>query len=277
MKPRGNTLKLTAVAALVVLTLTGFSTGRGHGGSGDGGGGGGCSSSGQNHDSSSGSGGRLVPGRRPRPRLRRGKQQFRRKWQRQRRKLFLVPAGCHRGTAELRLEEGPVRHRRGHQPPHRRRRLHRHRGLRERGRSGGGLPLAGRGRPRQRHGDRAGERRRPQARPPASPAATRIHWPRPPAEAGAPVVGEQICAGRGVRTGRGDCPSDANGWRQGPTGNPRGHTSAAAAPPPRRRGRSPCGKDGYLPPSRSRAGGAGMWLSRVVIPSPFGGAGMWLS
>ncbi|WP_309062260.1 hypothetical protein [Streptomyces sp.] len=57
MKPRGNTLKLTAVAALVVLTLTGFSTGRGHGGSGDGGGGGGCSSSGQNHDSSSGSGG----------------------------------------------------------------------------------------------------------------------------------------------------------------------------------------------------------------------------
>ena len=57
MKPRGNTLELTAVAALVVLTLTGFSTGRGHGGSGDGGGGGGCSSSGQNHDSSSGSGG----------------------------------------------------------------------------------------------------------------------------------------------------------------------------------------------------------------------------
>ncbi|WP_081241312.1 hypothetical protein [Streptomyces viridosporus] len=57
MNPRGNTLKLTAVSALVVLGLTGFSTGRGHGGSGDGGGGGGCSSSSQNHDSSSGSSG----------------------------------------------------------------------------------------------------------------------------------------------------------------------------------------------------------------------------
>ncbi|MFI1419589.1 hypothetical protein ACH4VX_16615 [Streptomyces sp. NPDC020731] len=58
MDPRGNTLRLTAVSALVVLTLTGFSTGRGHGGSsGDGGGGGGCSSSGQNHDSSSSGGG----------------------------------------------------------------------------------------------------------------------------------------------------------------------------------------------------------------------------
>lgn len=56
MNPRGNTLKLAAVSALVVLTLTGFSTGRG-GSGGDGGGGGGCSSSGQNHDSSSGSGG----------------------------------------------------------------------------------------------------------------------------------------------------------------------------------------------------------------------------
>ncbi|CAL9492879.1 hypothetical protein SUDANB15_03256 [Streptomyces sp. enrichment culture] len=55
MGSRGNTLKLTAVAALVVLTLTGFSTGRGGGGGGDGGGGG-CSSSSQNHDSSSGSG-----------------------------------------------------------------------------------------------------------------------------------------------------------------------------------------------------------------------------
>ncbi|MFF5158832.1 hypothetical protein ACFY3N_21875 [Streptomyces sp. NPDC000348] len=55
MHPRGNTLRLTAVSALVVLTLTGFSTGRGHGG-GDGGGGG-CSSSGQNHDSSSSGGG----------------------------------------------------------------------------------------------------------------------------------------------------------------------------------------------------------------------------
>ncbi|MFI8088439.1 hypothetical protein ACIF9R_08965 [Streptomyces sp. NPDC086080] len=55
MRIRGNTLGLTAVSALVVLALTGFSTGRGHGGSsGDGGG---CSSSSQNHDSSSGSGG----------------------------------------------------------------------------------------------------------------------------------------------------------------------------------------------------------------------------
>ncbi|GGT24482.1 hypothetical protein [Streptomyces chromofuscus] len=52
MDLRGRKLKLTAVAALVVLTLTGFSTGRHSGGSG-GGGGGGCSSSGQNHDSSS--------------------------------------------------------------------------------------------------------------------------------------------------------------------------------------------------------------------------------
>ncbi|GAA2247522.1 hypothetical protein GCM10010415_02110 [Streptomyces atrovirens] len=56
MDPRGNTLKLTAVSALVVLTLTGFSTGRGHGGGSDDGGGG-CSSSSQDHDSSSGSGG----------------------------------------------------------------------------------------------------------------------------------------------------------------------------------------------------------------------------
>ncbi|MFD8520404.1 hypothetical protein ACFV2D_10350 [Streptomyces capillispiralis] len=58
MNSRGNTLRLTAVSALVVLTLTGFSTGRGGGsGGGDGsGGGGGCSSSSQNHDSS-GSGG----------------------------------------------------------------------------------------------------------------------------------------------------------------------------------------------------------------------------
>ncbi|MGA4984537.1 hypothetical protein ACPB9I_21095 [Streptomyces cellulosae] len=58
MTSRGKTLKLTAVSALVVLALTGFSTGRGHGhGSGhhDGdSGGGGCSSSSQNHDSSSG-------------------------------------------------------------------------------------------------------------------------------------------------------------------------------------------------------------------------------
>lgn len=56
MTSRGNTLKLTAVSALVVLALTGFSTGRGHGGGSGDGGGGGCSSSGQNHDSS-GSGG----------------------------------------------------------------------------------------------------------------------------------------------------------------------------------------------------------------------------
>ncbi|MER7869305.1 hypothetical protein ABTZ90_19980 [Streptomyces cellulosae] len=57
MTSRGKTLKLTAVSALVVLTLTGFSTGRGHGGSSghhDGDSGGGCSSSSQNHDSSSG-------------------------------------------------------------------------------------------------------------------------------------------------------------------------------------------------------------------------------
>ncbi|MFD7405042.1 hypothetical protein ACFV7R_20720 [Streptomyces sp. NPDC059866] len=55
MDLRGRTLKLTAMAALVVLTLTGFSTGRGHGNGsgGDGGGGGGCSSSSQDHDSSS--------------------------------------------------------------------------------------------------------------------------------------------------------------------------------------------------------------------------------
>ncbi|MFD5497208.1 hypothetical protein ACFWH4_31070 [Streptomyces sp. NPDC127091] len=56
MQSRGNALRLTAVAALVVLTLTGFSTGRGRGG-GDGGGGGGCSSSSQDHDSSRKSGG----------------------------------------------------------------------------------------------------------------------------------------------------------------------------------------------------------------------------
>ncbi|MFJ8821462.1 hypothetical protein ACIREE_06725 [Streptomyces sp. NPDC102467] len=51
-------LKLTAVAAMVVLALTGFSTGRGHGhsrGHSSGSGGGGCSSSSQSHDSSSNS------------------------------------------------------------------------------------------------------------------------------------------------------------------------------------------------------------------------------
>ncbi|MFI9822892.1 hypothetical protein ACIHFC_20800 [Streptomyces sp. NPDC052013] len=45
------------MSALVVLTLTGFSTGRHGGSSGDGGGGGGCSSSSQNHDSSTSGGG----------------------------------------------------------------------------------------------------------------------------------------------------------------------------------------------------------------------------
>ncbi|MFH8800462.1 hypothetical protein ACH4F6_12815 [Streptomyces sp. NPDC017936] len=63
---RGRRLRLTAVAALVVLALTGFSTGRGHGssshGGGDGGGGGGCSSSRQDHDSSSSSGGSSSSG-----------------------------------------------------------------------------------------------------------------------------------------------------------------------------------------------------------------------
>lgn len=55
MHSRGRSIKLTAVAALVILSLTGFSTSRGHGhGSSHGsGGGGGCSSSSQDHDSSS--------------------------------------------------------------------------------------------------------------------------------------------------------------------------------------------------------------------------------
>jgi hypothetical protein len=56
MDLRGRRLKFTAVTALVVLALTGFSTGRGHGsssGGSDGGSGGGCSSSSQDHDSSS--------------------------------------------------------------------------------------------------------------------------------------------------------------------------------------------------------------------------------
>jgi hypothetical protein len=55
MNTRGytRTLKFTAVLAMVVLALTGFSTGRhGHRGSSSGGGGG-CSSSSQDHDSSS--------------------------------------------------------------------------------------------------------------------------------------------------------------------------------------------------------------------------------
>ncbi|KOU77645.1 hypothetical protein ADK57_01960 [Streptomyces sp. MMG1533] len=54
MHLRGRRLKFTAVAVLVVLSLTGFSSGRhGHGRKSDGGSGGGCSSSSQNHDSSS--------------------------------------------------------------------------------------------------------------------------------------------------------------------------------------------------------------------------------
>ncbi|MFF1263479.1 MULTISPECIES: hypothetical protein [unclassified Streptomyces] len=49
-------IKLTAVAGILVLALTGFSTGRGHGHSrGHSSGGGGCSSSSQNHGSSSNS------------------------------------------------------------------------------------------------------------------------------------------------------------------------------------------------------------------------------
>ncbi|MFI7383346.1 hypothetical protein [Streptomyces sp. NPDC049813] len=48
-------LKLTAVAAMVVLALTGFSTGRGHSRGHSGSGGGGCSSSSQNHGGSSNS------------------------------------------------------------------------------------------------------------------------------------------------------------------------------------------------------------------------------
>ncbi|MFJ9245190.1 hypothetical protein [Streptomyces sp. NPDC101776] len=54
MQTRGRRLRFTAVLALTVLTLTGFSTGRHHSGSrhGSSGGGGGCSSSGQDHDSS---------------------------------------------------------------------------------------------------------------------------------------------------------------------------------------------------------------------------------
>jgi hypothetical protein len=51
MTTRGRALRFTAISALVVLSLTGFSTGRhGHGHGGDGGG---CSSSDQDHDSSS--------------------------------------------------------------------------------------------------------------------------------------------------------------------------------------------------------------------------------
>lgn len=58
MHTRGRRLKLTAVLALTVLTLTGFSTGRHHSSSrhGSSGGGGGCSSSSQDHDTSTSSG-----------------------------------------------------------------------------------------------------------------------------------------------------------------------------------------------------------------------------
>ncbi|MFF0159980.1 hypothetical protein ACFYRY_20955 [Streptomyces sp. NPDC005263] len=56
MHSRGRTLKFTAVLAMVVLALTGFSTGR-HGRSSSGGSGGGCSSSSQNHGGSSSSSG----------------------------------------------------------------------------------------------------------------------------------------------------------------------------------------------------------------------------
>ncbi|MET8169883.1 hypothetical protein ABZT34_37595 [Streptomyces sp. NPDC005329] len=59
MDRRGQKLKFTAVAVVVVLALTGFSTSKGHSRAGrhSGGGGGGCSSSSQNHDSSSSSSG----------------------------------------------------------------------------------------------------------------------------------------------------------------------------------------------------------------------------
>ncbi|WP_427920746.1 hypothetical protein [Streptomyces sp. cg40] len=55
MQTRGRRLRFTAVLALTVLTLTGFSTGRHHSTSrhrSGGGGGGGCSSSSQDHDTS---------------------------------------------------------------------------------------------------------------------------------------------------------------------------------------------------------------------------------
>jgi hypothetical protein len=66
MQSRGRTLKFTAVLALVVLALTGFSTGRhgrGHSSSSGGSsGGGGCSSSSQDHDSSSSTSGNSSSG-----------------------------------------------------------------------------------------------------------------------------------------------------------------------------------------------------------------------
>jgi len=58
MQTRGRRLRFTAVLALTVLTLTGFSTGRHHSSRhGSSGGGGGCSSSSQDHDTSTSSGG----------------------------------------------------------------------------------------------------------------------------------------------------------------------------------------------------------------------------
>ncbi|WP_037859436.1 hypothetical protein [Streptomyces sp. NRRL S-340] len=54
MRIRGRRLRFTAVLAVVVLALTGFSRGHGHGGHGSGGSGG-CSSSRQDHDTSSSS------------------------------------------------------------------------------------------------------------------------------------------------------------------------------------------------------------------------------
>lgn len=54
MYTRGRTLRFTAVSAMVVLALTGFSTGR-HGSRSHHSSGGGCSSSRQDHDSSSSS------------------------------------------------------------------------------------------------------------------------------------------------------------------------------------------------------------------------------
>ncbi|MER6980224.1 hypothetical protein [Streptomyces carpinensis] len=55
MQVRGRRIRFTAVLAIVVLALTGFSRGHGHGHSRHSGGGGGCSSSQQDHDSSSSS------------------------------------------------------------------------------------------------------------------------------------------------------------------------------------------------------------------------------
>lgn len=59
MQTRGRRLRFTAVVALVLLTLTGFSTGRHHSSSrhrsSGGSGGGGCSSSSQDHDTSTSS------------------------------------------------------------------------------------------------------------------------------------------------------------------------------------------------------------------------------